>query len=157
MTAVTIYSVEGFAGLVGRLLFGALADRIGVKRMIITGLLIQAIAAGVYASVSRLGEFYTVAFIFGMAYGGVMPLYAALARAYFQPQIMGTVLGGMTLTSGVGMALGPAIGGWIYDNFHTYTWMYLGSLAVGLGAVAIGFALPRIRASDARMAVAAAS
>ena len=147
MTAVTIYSVEGFAGLVGRLLFGVLADKVGVKRMIVAGLLTQALAAGSYVLATGLGDFYAVAFVFGMAYGGVMPLYSALARDYFAPQIMGSVLGAMTLLSGLGMALGPALGGWIYDHFHAYTWMYLGSLAVGLGAGAIALALPRARAS----------
>jgi len=144
MTAVTIYSVEGFAGLVGRLLFGVLGDRLGVKRMIVTGLVVQALAAGSYILASGLGDFYVVALVFGTAYGGVMPLYAALARDYFPPQVMGTALGAMTLLSGLGMALGPALGGWIYDHFHAYTFMYLGSLAVGLGAGAIALALPRV-------------
>ena len=146
MTAVTIYSVEGFAGLVGRVVFGVLGDRVGVKRMIVVGLVTQALAAGSYILASGLGDFYVVAFVFGMAYGGVMPLYSALARDYFAPQIMGSVLGAMTLLSGLGMALGPALGGWVYDHFHAYTWMYLGSLAVGLGAGAIALALPRVRA-----------
>ena len=156
MTAVTIYSVEGFAGLVGRLLFGVLGDRLGVKRMIVAGLVVQALAAGAYMRANGLGDFYAVAFVFGMAYGGVMPLYSALARDYFAPQIMGTVLGAMTLLSGLGMALGPALGGWVYDHFHTYTWMYLGSLAVGLGAGAIALALPRVRPTAVRAPLAAA-
>jgi len=157
MTAVTIYSVEGFAGLVGRLLFGILGDKLGVKRMIVVGLLVQALAAGAYVLASGLRDFYVVAFVFGMAYGGVMPLYSALARDYFAPQIMGTVLGAMTLLSGLGMALGPALGGWIYDHFHAYTWMYLGSLAVGLGAGAIALALPRVRQRDFGAPLAAVS
>ena len=156
MTAVTIYSVEGFAGLVGRLVFGVLGDRVGVKRMIVVGLVTQALAAGSYILASGLADFYVVAFVFGMAYGGVMPLYSALARDYFAPQIMGSVLGAMTLLSGLGMALGPALGGWVYDHFHAYTWMYLGSLAVGLGAGAIALALPRVRAHGAGAAQALA-
>ena len=155
MTTVTIYSVEGFAGLVGRLLFGVLGDKLGVKRMIVIGLVVQAVAAGSYVLATGLGDFYAVAFVFGMAYGGVMPLYSALARNYFPPQIMGTVLGALTLCSGLGMALGPALGGWIYDHFHAYTWMYIGSLAVGLGAGAIALALPRVRARDADMGLPA--
>jgi len=157
MTAVTIYSVEGFAGLVGRLLFGVLGDRLGVKRMIVAGLVIQALAAGSYILATGLGDFYVVAFVFGMAYGGVMPLYSALARDYFPPQVMGTALGAMTLLSGLGMALGPALGGWIYDHFHAYTFMYLGSLAVGLGAGAIALALPRVRAPAGGALLAAAA
>jgi len=154
MTAVTIYSVEGLAGLVGRLVFGVLGDRLGVKRMIVAGLVVQALAAGAYIFATGLADFYAVAFVFGMAYGGVMPLYSALARDYFAPQIMGSVLGAMTLLSGLGMALGPALGGWIYDHFHAYTWMYLGSLAVGLGAGAIALALPRVRGHAPGLAAA---
>jgi len=155
MTAVTIYSVEGLAGLLGRLVFGFLGDKVGVKRMIVAGLLVQAIAAGSYVLARGLDDFYAVAFVFGMAYGGVMPLYAALARSYFAPEIMGSVLGGLTLTSGLGMALGPALGGWVFDHFHAYTWMYLGSLAVGLGAAAIALALPRAHTSAPPLAVPA--
>ncbi len=46
MAAVSIYSVEGLSGLGGRLLLGVLADRIGVKQVLVAGLLIQALAIG---------------------------------------------------------------------------------------------------------------
>jgi MFS family permease len=151
MAAVTVYSVEGLAGLSGRLLFGVLADRLGVKRVLVAGLLLQALAAGAYALVSQLGEFYAVALVFGLAYGGVMPLYAVLARAYFAPQIMGTVLGALMLASSFGMALGPAVGGWLFDRFGSYTWLYVGSLAVGLGAAAIALAFPQPRSARSRV------
>jgi len=156
MTAVTIYSVEGLAGLGGRLLLGVLADRLGVKPVLIAGLLVQALAAGTYALASQLAEFYGIAVVFGLAYGGVMPLYAVLARAYFAPRIMGTVLGAMTLASSFGMALGPAAGGWIFDTLHSYAWLYIGSLGVGLGAAAIALAFPPVGASASRAAAPAA-
>jgi MFS family permease len=145
LAAVTIYSVEGLAGLGGRLALGVLADRLGVKRVLIAGLLIQAVAAGMFVFVSRLGEFYAVAAMFGFAYGGVMPLYAVLAREYFGQRILGAVFGAAAMISSLGMALGPALGGWIYDTFGRYTWMYIGSAAIGLGAVAIAFAFPPFR------------
>ena len=85
MTAVSIYSVEGLSGLGGRLLLGILADRLGAKRVLLGGLLVQALAIGTYLYVSKLGEFYALAIVFGTAYGGVMPLYAVLAREYFGP------------------------------------------------------------------------
>ena len=99
MAAVSIYSVEGLAGLGGRLLLGVLADRYGVKRVLIGGLLVQALAIGTYLFVNRLGEFYALAIVFGTAYGGVMPLYAVLAREYFGQAIMGTILGAATMVS----------------------------------------------------------
>jgi MFS family permease len=144
VAAVTIYSMEGAAGLGGRLLFGVMADRIGAKKVLVAGLLIQAFAAASYTLVDQLRGFYVVALVFGLAYGGVMPLYAVLARSYFGARILGTVLGAATLLSSMGMALGPVVGGWLYDRFGSYAWMYIGSLGVGLGAVAIALTFPRV-------------
>jgi MFS family permease len=142
LAAVTVYSVEGLAGLGGRLALGVLADRLGVKRVLVAGLLIQAVAAGMFIYVSQLGGFYAVAAVFGFAYGGVMPLYAVLAREYFGQRILGAVFGAAAMVSSLGMALGPALGGWIYDTFGRYTLMYAGSAAIGLAAVAIALAFP---------------
>jgi MFS family permease len=142
MAAVSIYSVEGLAGLGGRLVFGLLADRIGVKPVLVGGLLIQALALATYLFVSQLGEFYALAVVFGSAYGGVMPLYAVLAREYFGPRILGTVFGAATMLSSIGMAFGPLAGGWVFDTFANYSWLFIGSSIVGLGAVAVALAFP---------------
>jgi MFS family permease len=142
MAAVSVYSVEGLAGLGGRLLLGLLGDGFGAKPVLIAGLLVQAVAIGTYVFVSRLGEFYALAVIFGTAYGGVMPLYAVLAREYFGQRIMGTVFGAATMLSSLGMAFGPLAGGWIFDRFDAYSWLFIGSFAVGLGAVAVALAFP---------------
>jgi MFS family permease len=142
MAAVTIYSVEGLAGLGGRVLLGMLADRLGAKPVLVAGLMVQALAAGSYLFDTRLEEFYSVAVVFGLAYGGVMPLYAVLAREYFGPRIMGTVFGAAAMVSSLGMALGPAVGGWIFDTFNSYAWLYIGSFAMGIGAAAIALAFP---------------
>ena len=114
--AVSVYSLQGLAGLGGRLLLGVLADRHGAKPVLIGGLLLQALAIGAFLPARSLGEFYAVAAVFGLAYGGVMPLYAVLARDYFGPRIMGTVFGAATMVSCLGMAAGPAVGGWIFDR-----------------------------------------
>jgi MFS family permease len=145
MAAVSIYSVEGLAGLGGRILLGVLADRYGAKLILVAGLIVQAIAIAAYVAVSGLTEFYALAIVFGMAYGGVMPLYAVLARSYFSQNIMGTVLGAATMVSCLGMAFGPLAGGWVFDRFNTYTWLFLGSAAVAVGAVAIALLFPPVR------------
>jgi MFS family permease len=142
LAAVTIYSAEGLAGLGGRLIFGLAGDRFGAKHVLVVGLMIQAVAAGAYFFTRQLGEFYAVAIVFGMAYGGVMPLYAVIAREYFPMRIMGTVFGGAAMISSLGMALGPALGGWIFDQFGSYGWLYIGSFAVGIGATAIALLFP---------------
>jgi MFS family permease len=144
MAAVTVYSVEGLAGLGGRVVLGVLADRYGVKPVLIAGLAIQACAAGAFVFAARLGDFYATAAVFGFAYGGVMPLYMVLAREYFGQRILGTIIGAASMISSVGMALGPLGGGWIFDRFGGYAWLYIGSFALGLGAVAIALAFPPV-------------
>jgi MFS family permease len=145
MVAVSIYSVEGLAGLGGRILLGSVADRLGAKRVLIAGLLVQALAVGSYVYISRPGEFYVLAVILGASYGGVMPLYALLVREYFDPRLIGSVLGAANFASGLGMALGPLGGGWVFDTTHAYTWLYAGSAAIGLAAAAVAFAFPPVR------------
>jgi MFS family permease len=142
LAAASIYSVEGVAGLFGRVIFGVLADRIGVRRVIVAGLALQAVGIYGYVHVTQLTEFYMLAVVLGMVYGGVMPLYAVLAREYFGPHVMGTVLGAATMTSSLGMAFGPLGGGWLYDTYGSYHWLYIASAAVGIAAAAMALTFP---------------
>jgi MFS family permease len=145
MAAVSVYSVEGLAGLGGRILIGLLADRLGAKRVLIGTLVLQSLAIAAYLRVNELTEFYTLAVIFGVAYGGGMPLYASIAREYFPQHIMGTVFGAATMLSSLGMSLGPVAGGWIFDEYHNYAWLYIASAAVAAGAVLLSLNFMRLR------------
>ncbi|MGF6255121.1 MFS transporter [Ensifer sp. LBL] len=137
MAAVSIYSVEGLAGMGGRVVFGLLGDRFGAKRVLVLGLLAQAFGALAYVFAAGLGSFYAVAALFGFIYAGVMPLYAVLARENFPLRMMGTVIGGTAMAGSLGMATGPIAGGLIYDALASYTWLYIGSWGIGLGAFLI--------------------
>jgi MFS family permease len=90
-----------------------------------------------YVFADRLPSFYALAIMFGFAYGGVMPLYAILVREYFGARIMGSIFGAVASVSTLGMSLGPWIGGRLYDASGSYFWLFIGSFAIGLGAVAI--------------------
>ncbi|THD65452.1 MAG: MFS transporter [Bradyrhizobium sp.] len=137
IAAVTIYSVEGLAGLGGRIAFGLAGDRFGAKRVLVAGLLAQAFGALAYVFVRELAAFYAVAALFGFIYAGTMPLYSVLVRENFPLKILGTVIGGTAMAGSLGMATGPVAGGLIYDTFASYAWLYIGSWAVGLGAFLI--------------------
>jgi MFS family permease len=134
IAAVSIYSLEGLAGLFGRIGFGLLGDRFGAKRVLVFGLLVQAFGALAYVFVRELAAFYAVAALFGFIYAGVMPLYSVLARENFPLKMMGTVIGGLAMAGSLGMATGPIAGGLIYDGFASYTWLYIGAWGMGIGA-----------------------
>ena len=149
MAAATVLSAAGLASLSGKIVCGLFADRVGAKRTLVTGLALQAAAISLYLFTGTLGSFYALALMFGFAYGGVMPLYAILVREYFGERIMGAAFGAVSVAATLGMALGPWLGGTLYDSLGSYAWMFVGSSAIGLGAVAIAltFRPPRVLAT----------
>ena len=142
MAAVSVYSVAGLSGLGGRLLLGTLADRVGAKPVLVAGLMVQALCVSTYLLVGQLGEFYALSVMFGLAYGGVMPLYAILVRDFFGARIMGSVFGAVSAFASLGMAIGPVAGGWVYDTTGAYTWLYIGSFVMGLSAMLVALTFP---------------
>jgi MFS family permease len=156
IAAVTIYSVEGLAGMGGRIAFGLLGDRFGAKRVLVLGLLAQAFGALGYVFVRELAAFYAVAAVFGFIYAGTMPLYSVLVRENFPLRMMGTVIGGTAMAGSLGMATGPLAGGLIYDAFASYAWLYIGSWAFGFGAFLIALNFKPIPTASAEAAPAPA-
>lgn len=148
LAAVSIYSVEGLAGMAGRLGFGLLGDRFGARRVLVLGLLAQALGALGYVLAGNLTGFYAAAGVFGFIYGGVMPLYSVIARENFPMRMMGTVIGGIAMAGSFGMATGPIAGGLIYDAMGSYRWLYIGSCAMGLGAFLIALTFRPSRSAE---------
>src|SRR5919204_3262826 len=117
MAAATVLGVSGLASVAGRIGGGMLADRFGAKRTLLAGLALQAVMVFAYLFARHTGTFYAFAVVFGVAYGGVMPLYALVTREYFGEKIMGSAYGAVFLASTLGMGLGSWAGGFFYDSF----------------------------------------
>ena len=66
---------------------------------------------------------------------------------------MGTVFGAVSMVASLGMAFGPWAGGWVFDTYASYAWLYIGSFAIGLAAVAVALTFkPVPAAAKLRMA-----
>lgn len=149
MTAAAVLGVSGFSSIVGRLGTGLLADRFGAKPILVVGLSLQAVMVLLYLSAGDPGTFFTLSLVFGMAYGGVMPLYALLTREYFGTRVMGTMYGGVFFISTIGMGIGSYAGGYIFDLLGSYRWLYLGSFGIGIAAILLAATLRRPHVSPA--------
>lgn len=149
MAAAAALSVSGLTSIAGRIGCGIIADRLGAKPTLVGGLALQAVAVFFYLFARDAGAFYGLALVFGVAYGGVMPLYALVTREYFGDRVMGAAYGAVFLISTLGMGLGAFAGGFIFDNLGSYAWLYLGSAAIGIaaGALALTFRPPRALAT----------
>ncbi|MGE0281582.1 MAG: MFS transporter [Rhizobiaceae bacterium] len=137
IVAVSIYSVEGLAGMFGRIGFGVMGDKFGAQRVLVLGLLAQAFGVLAYVFASQIGEFYAVAVLVGFIYAGIMPLYAVIVRENFPLKMMGTIIGGTAMAGSLGMSTGPLLGGILYDRFDSYAWLYIGSWGMGIAAMLI--------------------
>jgi MFS family permease len=136
MAAASVLGISGLVSIGGRVMAGMLADRFGAKRTLVVGLIFQAVMAFTYLFAHDLRAFVALGLLFGLAYGGVMPIYALVIREYFGEKVMGTAYGAVFLISTIGMGLGSFAGGWFYDQLGAYTWLFLSSAAIG-GAAAI--------------------
>jgi MFS family permease len=131
MAAATLLGVSGLSSIAGRIGAGLVADRFGTKRTLVTMLGLQAVMIAFYLVARDLGALYALGLAFGVAYGGVMPLYALVTREYFGEKVLGTAYGIVFFISCIGMGLGSWAGGLIHDALGSYQWLFLGSLAVG--------------------------
>ncbi|OJU29596.1 MAG: hypothetical protein BGN91_16095 [Nitrobacter sp. 62-13] len=154
IAAVSIYSIEGFSGMFGRIGFGVAGDRFGAQRVLAVGLLAQAFGVLAYAFVDRLDGFYAVAVVVGFLYAGTMPLYAVIIRENFPLRMMGTIIGGTAMAGSLGMSIGPLLGGLIYDRFGSYAPLYVCSWGMGLVAMLILMAFRPFPGRSGQMAVA---
>jgi MFS family permease len=141
MTAAALLGVSGLASIAGRIGSGVLADRFGAKQTLVAMLLLQAPAILLYVVARGTGNFYLLTLVFGVAYGGVMPLYALLTRQYFGGRAMGGAYGAIFMLQAIGMGLGTFAGGWLYDRLGGYGWAFTTSAAVGAIAVLLALLL----------------
>src|SRR5438093_1855350 len=157
MLAATVLGVSGLSSIAGRIGCGLIADRYGAKLTLIVGLALQAIMVFSYLFTHDTWSFYAAAVVFGISYGGVMPLYALVTREYFGERVMGSAYGAVFLVSTVGMGIGSWAGGWIHDALGTYVWLFISSAAIGVMAMilALTFRSPRRAAAPAPVPAAA--
>jgi MFS family permease len=136
LAAATVFAVASLASIPGRVGTGLLADRFGSKTVLVAWLIMQATAILLYLGIGSFSGFIILALYFGIAYGGVMPLYAVVTREFFGDRAMGSSYGAIFLLSCFGMGLGAWLGGRIFDSMGTYQVMYALSFFLGLaGAV----------------------
>jgi MFS family permease len=140
--AAVVLSLIGVALMLGRVVLGVLSDRIGRKRtaticaLCMAGMMLWLLWA------DELWMLYLFALVFGFAYGGMGPSMAALVGDTFGLQRIGAILGVLDVGFGTGAAIGPAIGGLVFDTSNSYYPAFIYGIAAML-AVALLIGLIR--------------
>ncbi|NMO02547.1 DHA2 family efflux MFS transporter permease subunit [Gordonia sp. TBRC 11910] len=126
-----------FAGLL--LTGGYLGDRFGHRRMLATGIVGFVAVSVAAASSNTLGELIASRAGLGMFAALVFPATLALIVAAFtEAKDRAVAVGVWAATSGMAVAIGPVLGGWLLDH---YSWSSVFWINVPFGAVALAGAL----------------
>ena len=79
--------------------------------------------------------FYVFAVIYGFGYGGLDTPVAALLGDVFGLRNLGMIMGTLVIGWGIGAAVGPAVGGFLFDVNGSYSIAFLiGALAMMVAA-----------------------
>jgi len=116
-------------GIVSRLAFGAISDRVGGLPTLLIGSALQAIALLLFAGFDSLLSLYLIAALFGLFQGGIVPSYAIIVRELFPPSSAGARVS-LVLS---GTMLGMALGGWMSGAVFDWTGSYRLAFINGLG------------------------
>jgi MFS family permease len=112
-------------GIVSRLSFGWISDRVGGLPTLLLGSSLQATALLLFVPFTGLASLYVVSALFGLFQGGIVPSYAIIVREYFPPGEAGTRVAVVIMATLSGMALGGWLSGAIFDLTGSYRAAFL--------------------------------
>ena len=125
----------------GRIFFGWLGDRFDKRYVLIATYVLQAIGVFILANVETIEQVYIFLVVFGIGYGGAIPIYIAMRGEYFGRKAFATIGGLMQMFLMIPTVIGPIFAGYVYDATGSYyTAFILFALLYLVGAGVIVFA-----------------
>ena len=130
-------------GIVSRLTFGFICDRIGGLRTLLLGSSLQGFALLLFLPFNGPVSLYVVSALFGLFQGGIVPSYAIIVREYFPSREAGARVGAVITATLFGMALGGWMSGAIFDLTGSYRAAFVNGILFNLVNVSIALFLLR--------------
>jgi MFS family permease len=137
-TAVMIAGSYGIALIVGKLVVGAVLDRVPA-RFIAIATNVVLIACLILFAIPNPGVPLSMVavLLLGIAYGMIGPTVPYLASRYLGMRSYGRLFGIATTAYAVGASVGPWLAGHVYDVTHSYRLFLLGNIPLALIAIAL--------------------
>ena len=99
---------------------GWLGDKMSKKYLIVLFLVLQSVSTFILTFAGNLQMVLVFAVIYGVAFGGRIPLMSAIRGDYFGRKAFATISGWSMLPNGILMAVAPVWAGWMFDNYQSY-------------------------------------
>ena len=137
VAAAGILSVLTAVSAVSRFCAPIVADRLASKWVIVSIMLLQGLPVVALFWADALWQFYLVAVIFGLGFGGETPIMLVFTRKYFGSGPMGRPLGCFEISDGLAVSLGLWLAGALFGAFDSHSYV----LALAIGCSLAGAAL----------------
>jgi OFA family oxalate/formate antiporter-like MFS transporter len=138
--AVVSMGVLSLANGLGRPVYGALSDRLGLAPAMFLGALLMGAATLLTIPLTRSAGYpglIAVTILIGSSYGGMVPLSTASVLQIFGTRHYGTNLGFISSQVAVSAILGPQMAGFLRSSTGTYNLPFLITGVLALGACGI--------------------
>jgi MFS family permease len=127
-----IFGLTGLLSVVGRIVFGMAADRIG--RAASATISYGCTALGTLCLLSleiapHAAALYAYALFFGLGFGARGPIITAMASQIFPGRRFGVIYGILSVGNGIGGGVAPWFGGFVYDLTGSYRVAFLIAVA----------------------------
>lgn len=122
-TAGLIAGLIGGGSILGRVIAGMLSDKLGRKFIILTAYYFQLMMLIWLLFSKEAWMFLVFTPLFGVSSGGWGSAMATVPADYFGLKATGIIFGFILIIAGIGVAICPYIGGYIFDMTHSYHYM----------------------------------
>ena len=136
--AAAILGHMGLMSACGRVVFGALSDRLGRFGGVMLSVLFSQIGIVILLCIGAATvtwPLYLYALFFGLGYGARGPIVSAITVDLFAGKNFGMIFGLISIGHGIGGALGPWYAGYVYDHFGAYTPAFVMAFVALLGVI----------------------
>ena len=144
-TAAIILAVSGGMQVVGGILLGGIADKIGNRRVLVIGFVLLAVAMFWLLPIRSVWMFYLFAVIYGMGVNGGGIMEPIIVAELFGMKSHGLILGVVSFVFTIGGAVGPLVTGFLFDLTGNYQTAFLVCAILNVVAVILAAFLRPIR------------
>jgi MFS family permease len=151
--AAGVLSLIGITTIIGRLIFGRMADVMGMKPAMIVSFSLMALAFLLLLMGGDIWVIYLFAATYGISYGTPSVLQAPILAHMFGLTSLGAIIGAVLTVGSAGFMIGPVLSGHIFDVSSSYHGAFLICMILTLVCLILVAFLPLSRPIGARMAL----
>lgn len=137
MAAAGVLGLMATMSLPGRFIFAWVGDSWGERRALMLGYAMKTLGLVVWTTARSIPQIMLFVVLFGLGYGGTIPVQSSLRASYFGRKAYATITGYTTFFTAMTNIAYPIFAGWTYDVTGSY--MKAFAIIAGLQALAIFF------------------